>query len=171
MPAAEEQRHQQRRNQHDADVFADEEHAPFHPGIFNVITVGQFLLGFRLVEGVTVGHGYAGNEEGTEADELRNDVPQALVLGFDDVAQVERAGLDHHAHQRQAHKHFIGNGLGRGAQAAEQGELVVTGPAGEQHGIHRQTGHGEEEQQTDVQIRHAPGRGDRAPRQRRSTGC
>jgi hypothetical protein len=34
----------------DTDVLTHEEHAPFHAGIFNVVTVGQFLLGFRLVE-------------------------------------------------------------------------------------------------------------------------
>jgi hypothetical protein len=54
---------------------------PFHARVLDVITVGQLLLGFRLVERVTVGDGHAGNEEGGEAEELRDDEPQVLVLG------------------------------------------------------------------------------------------
>ncbi|MND94711.1 hypothetical protein D3C80_869380 [compost metagenome] len=126
-----------------------------------MVTVGQFLFRFRLVERVTVSHGDASDEEGAEAEELRNDEPQVLGLVVNDVAHVERADLGHDAHQRQAHEHFVRHGLGRGPQAAEQGVLVVRRPTGEQHGIHRQTGHGEEEQQADVQVRDTPGRGDR----------
>ena len=161
MPAAEEQGRQQRRDQYDADVLADEEHAPFHPGVLDVVAVRQFLLRFRLVERVTVGHGDAGDDEGAEAEELRNDEPDVVDLVLDDVAHVERADLGDDAHQRQGQEHLVGDGLGRGAQAAEQGELVVARPAGEQHGVHRQAGHGEEEQDADVQVRHAPGGGDR----------
>ncbi|MNO94234.1 hypothetical protein D3C76_858520 [compost metagenome] len=161
MPAAEEQGHQQRRDQDDADVLTDEEHAPFHAGIFNVVTVGQFLFRFRLVERVTVSHGDASDEEGQETEDLRNDEPQVLRLVFNDVAHVEGTDLGHDAHQRQGQEHLVGDGLGRGAQAAEQGELVVARPAGEQHGVHRQAGHGEEEQDADVQVRHTPVRGDR----------
>src|SRR5690606_17675285 len=109
---------------------------------------------FRLVERMPVGDRHAGDDEGTEAEELRDDEPQVLLLVFDDVAQVERAGLGHDAHQRQAEEHLVGQGLGRGAQGAEQGELVGARPAGEQHGIDRQAGHGKEEQDADVQVGH-----------------
>src|SRR3990167_4547930 len=91
VPTAEEQGYQQRRDGDDADVFTDEEHAPFHPGIFDVVTVGQLLLSFRLVEGVTVSHRHAGDKEGTEAEELRNDEPEVFRLVIDNVAHVERA--------------------------------------------------------------------------------
>ena len=40
-----------------------------------MVTVSQFLLGFRLVKRVTVAHRHAGDREGHEAEELRNDVP------------------------------------------------------------------------------------------------
>ncbi len=51
----------------DTDVLAHEEQAEFHPGIFDVVTVGQFLLGFRLVKRVTVAHGHAGDGEGARS--------------------------------------------------------------------------------------------------------
>jgi hypothetical protein len=53
----------------DTDVLTHEEHAPFHAGVFNVVTVGQFLFRFRLVERVTVSHGHASDKEGHETEE------------------------------------------------------------------------------------------------------
>ncbi|MNZ54854.1 hypothetical protein D3C78_727660 [compost metagenome] len=120
---------------------------------------------------MTVSHGHASDEEGAEAEELRNDEPQVLGLVFNDVAHVERADLDHDAHQRQAHEHFVRHGLCRGPQAAQQGELVVARPAGEQHRVDRQASHGEEEQDADVDVRHAPGRGDRDDREGNQQGA
>ena len=119
MPATEEQGHYERGDQHYADVFAHEEETPFHARVLDVITVGELLLGLRLVKRVTVGDGDAGKQEGNEAQYLGHHVPQA-GLGLDYVSQVEAAGLDHYPHQGEPQEHFIGEGLGRGAQAAEQ---------------------------------------------------
>ena len=63
LPATEEQRNHQCRNGDDTDVFAHEEQTEFHTGIFNVVTIGQFLLRFRLVERVTVTHRHARDGE------------------------------------------------------------------------------------------------------------
>ena len=53
-----------------------------------MVTIGQFLLRFRLVERVTVTHRHAGDGESDEAEELRNDVPQ-MRLVVDDIGHIE----------------------------------------------------------------------------------
>ncbi len=53
MPATEEQRYHQRGNG-DVPMYSPTKNSRFHTGIFDVVTVRQFLLGFRLVKRVTV---------------------------------------------------------------------------------------------------------------------
>src|SRR3546814_2762914 len=55
-----------------------------------------------------VSDGDAGDQEGDEAEELRNKEPDVVALVQDDVVHVEGAGHGHYAHDRQAHEHFIG---------------------------------------------------------------
>ena len=59
-----------------------------HTGIFNVVTIRQFLLGFRLVKRVTVTHRHARDGKGNKTKELRDDVPH-MRLAIDDVGHVE----------------------------------------------------------------------------------
>ena len=125
-----------------------------------MVTIGQFLLGFRLVKRVTVTDRHAGDSEGDKAEELRNHVPQ-MRLVVDDIAHVERPRLCHHAHQRQTEEHFIAQGLRGCTHRPQQRVFVVTRPAGEQHGVNRQTGHHQEEQDADVQVSDHPRRADR----------
>ena len=53
-------------------------------------------------------------------------------LGDDDALQVHRAGLDHHADDREHQRQLVGDELAGGAQAAEQRVLVGARPAGHQ---------------------------------------
>ncbi|CQR23239.1 Uncharacterised protein [Yersinia enterocolitica] len=64
MPPPEEQGDYQCRDGHDADVFTDKEQTEFHAGIFNVVTIGQFLFSFWLVKGMTVTNSNTRNGEG-----------------------------------------------------------------------------------------------------------
>ena len=88
MPAAKEQGHNQRRDQHHADILTNKEHAELHAGIFHMITIGQFLLGFRLIKRVAMGDRNPRDQEGTEAKKLRHDEPQAFLSG-DDLTHVK----------------------------------------------------------------------------------
>ena len=88
MPATEEQGNHQCRNGDDADVLTHEEQTEFHTGVFNVVTVGQFLLGFWLVKRVTVTHRHARDGKGDKTKELRNNVPD-ISLVVDDVGHVK----------------------------------------------------------------------------------
>ncbi|MNV58278.1 hypothetical protein D3C71_1506420 [compost metagenome] len=84
-----------------------------------------------------------------------------MRLRFNDRLHVEGVRLCHHAHQRQADEHFVAQGLRRSTHRPQQRVFVVARPAGEQHGVYRQAGHHQEEQNTDVEVGHRPGRTDR----------
>ncbi|SQB28827.1 Uncharacterised protein [Citrobacter koseri] len=49
-----------------------------------MITIGQFLFGFRLVKRMTVTHRHARDGKGDKTKELRNNVPD-ISLVVDDV--------------------------------------------------------------------------------------
>ena len=53
-----------------------------------MVTIGQFLLRFRLVERVTVTHRHAGDGESHEAEELWDNVPQ-MRLVVNDIGHIE----------------------------------------------------------------------------------
>ena len=125
-----------------------------------MVPVGQFLFRFRLVERVAVSDGYTGDQKGGKTEELGNNEPETF-LGVDDVPQVERPGHGHHTHQRQPHEHFVGQRLSRGPHGAQQRVFVAAGPAPEQNRVYVDPSHGQEKQQANVHVRHAPTGGDR----------
>ena len=84
MPATEEEGHDERKRSARCRCTPHEEQTPFHAGVLDVITVGELLLGFRLVKRVAVGDGDPGKQEGDEA-ESGDHVPHT-GLGLDDVA-------------------------------------------------------------------------------------
>ncbi|SAJ31119.1 Uncharacterised protein [Enterobacter cloacae] len=88
MPATKEQRYHQRGNGDNTDVLAHEEQTELHTGIFNVVTVGQFLFGFWLVKRVTVTYRHARDGKGNKPKELRDNVPD-VGLVVDDVGHVK----------------------------------------------------------------------------------
>jgi hypothetical protein len=53
---------------------------------------------------------------------------------------------------REGHRQLVGNELGRGADAAEEGVLRVGGPAGEDERIDAQRADGEHREDTDVEV-------------------
>ncbi len=73
-------------------------------------------------------------------------------LAVDDVAQVERAGAEHDADQREAERELVADDLRGGAQRAEQRVLVVRRPAGERDAVDADGGDAEDDQQADVDV-------------------
>ena len=77
---------------------------------------------------------------------------QKSLLRSHHLLQVERAREDHHADEREGHRHFIGDELRRRTQAAEQRVLAVGGEPSEEQRVHAQRRDAENEQQADVDV-------------------
>ena len=75
-----------------------------------------------------------------------------LLLGGDDALQVHRAGLDHHADDREQQRQLVGDELAGGAQRAEQRELVGARPAGHEHADDREARHRQRVEDADVEV-------------------
>ena len=73
-------------------------------------------------------------------------------LEFDDVAQAERAGAEDDADERKAEGELVADDLRGGAEAAEQGVLVVGAPAGERDAVDADGGDAEDDEQADVEV-------------------
>ena len=93
---------------------------------------------------------------------------QRCALRFDDRRQVEGAGQQDDAHERQAHENFVAQHLRGGAQASEQRVLVVRGPPRQYHAVDAERRHGQHEQQADIEVADDDARRDRQARRRTS---
>ena len=71
---------------------------------------------------------------------------------FHDHAEIERAGAQHDADQRQAERQLVADQLRRGAQRAEQGVLVVRRPAGKRDAVDADGRDAEDDEQADVDV-------------------
>ena len=60
--------------------------------------------------------------------------------------------MQHDAQHGQAQRDFVADHVGGGAEAAEERVLVVARPAADDHAVHRQRQHGEDEQHADVEV-------------------
>ena len=76
----------------------------------------------------------------------------AVLLEEHDALQAHRAGLDHHADDREHERQLVGDELRGGAQRAEQRVLVGARPAGHQHADDRQARHRERVEDADVEV-------------------
>src|SRR5579871_1840379 len=74
-PAAEEQRRDYCRNQDDADVFRNEEHAELHAGIFGMEAGAELILSLRKIEWQSTSLRNPGNHEDHKPEKLGNDEP------------------------------------------------------------------------------------------------
>ena len=77
---------------------------------------------------------------------------EPLLLDGDDALQVHRAGLDHHADDREQQRQLVGDELRGGAQRAEQRELVGARPAGHEHADDREARHRQRVEHADVEV-------------------
>ena len=70
-----------------------------------------------------------------------------LCLVDDDVIEAQAAGQDDHADHREQHGHLVGDELGGGPHAADEGVLVVGCPPAQQNGEGHDAEDGEGQQQ------------------------
>ena len=80
VPAAEEERHRERRERDQVHVLGHLEEAPAHAAVLGVVAGDELLLGLGQVERRAVRLGGAGDQEHDEARRLRDDVPPVVVL-------------------------------------------------------------------------------------------
>ncbi len=78
------------------------------------------------------------------------DAQRGLLL--DDDAQIERAGAENDADEREAERQFVADELRRGAERAEQGVFVVRRPAGEGDAVDAHGSDAENDEQADVDV-------------------
>ncbi len=74
------------------------------------------------------------------------------ALAVDDVAEREGLGAKDDADQRKAEGELVADHLGGGTEAAEEGELVVRGPAGEGDAVDADGGDTEDDEEADVEV-------------------
>ena len=115
-------------------------------------------LGFGQIERSAVGLGVGGEQIDDEGDglEATEDIPGEHAvggLGADDIAQAKRAGAKDDADQRKAEGEFVGDHLRGGAQAAEQGELVIRAPARERDAVDADRRDAKDDQKADIDVR------------------
>ena len=90
-------------------------------------------LRFRLgnIEGSAVGFRGCAYEVDKTCDGLQKDEPHP-VLRVHNVGETQGVDHEHHAHDREEQRDFIGHVLCYRPDRAEQGILVVRGPSGRQ---------------------------------------
>ena len=117
----------------------------------------DFRFAFHDVERRAVGFGDTRDEIDDEQRQQRPHEPlehaRVARLRHDDVRQVQAAGGDQHADQREAHRDFVGHDLRRGAHRAEERVLRVRRPAREDDPVHAERGHRQQVQQARVGVR------------------
>ena len=138
IPSAKKHQGCQARHRDHVGVLGHEEHGKFHGAVFGVVAGHQLGLSLWKVEGNAVGLGISRHDVAEEADNLSaenvptgDESPEMAVLRVDDVFETEASRHDEDADQRQAERNLVAHHLRAGAQAAEQGILVVGGPSGE----------------------------------------
>ena len=169
MVSAEENAGDDACDHHRLGVFGDEEQAALEPRVLEEVA-DDLRLTFRRVEGRALDLRLRGDEEEDGPDGLEEDAPRRqpaedhrVVVDQPLAAAVgERGGRAHRrlahslqlrhdvepqgaedderADQGQTEGHFIRDQLRRGAQAAEERQLVVRGPAGERRAEDRHRG-------------------------------
>ena len=115
------------------------------------VALHELGVGLDQVERRAVGLGEARDEEDDEADELRDDVPHAL-LGLDDLGQRQRAGGHDHADEREALGDLVGDELRGGAHRAQERVLRARRPAAEHEPVEGDRAEGEEVQRPDADV-------------------
>src|SRR6185437_47542 len=138
-------------------VLGHEEHGELHGAVFGMVAGDEFGLGLGEIKRRAVGLGIGGHEVDEEGDELEaaEEVPRDEAVGGLDVndgTQVERAGAEDDADQREAEGKLVTDELGGGAQRAEQRILIVRGPAGERDAVDADGGDAEDDEQRDVDV-------------------
>ena len=138
-PAAEVERGRERRERERGAELADEEEEEAEAGVLDHVAGDELALGDRHVERGLRELGLRGDEEEGEPDELREDERVAdasptpkiapLLLRSDDALQAHRAGLDHHADDREQQRELVGDELARPRAARRAARTCSRSPS------------------------------------------
>ena len=82
----------------------------------------------------------------------RGDEPAVDHLPVDDLVQVQRSADHEDRDDRETHRELVGDHLGRGADASDEGELRVGGPSGQRDAVDAEGGNRENVEDADVQV-------------------
>src|SRR5580693_6549944 len=150
-PAAQEQRGGQRGDRGHVDVLAEVEHRELHRRVLGVIAGHQLALALGQVERQPVGLADHGDQVDHERDRQQPRVPFVL-LRVDDSGGRQRARVEEHGHEGQAHGDLVADHLRGGAERAEQRVGRSGGPAGQHDPVHADRAHGQYEQHRHGQV-------------------
>src|SRR6185295_10769963 len=134
-------------------VFGEEVEGEAHRGILGVVAADEFLLALGVVEGGAVGLGEDGDEEDDADKGLAHDEPAVVNLVADDLVGDDGADDEKRGQDGEAEGDLVRDHLGSGPEAAEEGKLVVAGPAAEGDAVHAHGSDGEEIDDADVERR------------------
>src|SRR3984893_6770380 len=144
-PAAQEQRGGQPGDRGHVDVLAEVEHRELHRGVLGEVSAYQLALALGQVERQPVGLADHGDQVDDERDRQQPGVP-VVLLGGHDGGGGQRARVQEHGHEGQAHRDLVADHLRRRAQRAEQRVGRPRGPAGQHDPVHPDRAHGQDEQ-------------------------
>ncbi len=127
MPAAEEEGDHDGGAGDHGGVFGEEEEGEFHGGVFGVVAADEFGFALGEIEGGAVGFCEDGDGEDEGGDGMDEDVPfgndaePVVGLGFGHGFEVEGSDGEEDGHEGEGEGDFVGEHLGGGAEAAEEG--------------------------------------------------
>ena len=164
-PAAEEQRGGERGDRDHVDVLGQLDQRELERGVLGVVAADQLALALGQVEGKPVGLADHRDEVDHERREKQHREPgrvvqgdpghvehRAVRLGGDDRRGGQRARVEEHRDERQAHRDLIADHLGRRAKRAEQRVGRPGRPAGQHDPVHAHRAHREDEQHRDWKV-------------------
>ena len=151
VPSAEEERGAQAAEHDDVHVLGHEERAEAHSAVLGVVARDDLGIGLGQVERRARRLGEAGDEEDQEADELRHDEPDR-VLVLDDLGQRQRARRHHDPEQRQAERDLVGDQLRGAPHRAEERVLRARRPAAEHEAVEGDRTEGEHVEDPDRDV-------------------
>jgi hypothetical protein len=95
----------------------------------------------------------AGNQKSAFSAVIPKPFVSQIGLVLDDFREVEIAEVKEDRDHRKTEGDFVGNHLRGGADAADEGEFRIRGPAGDRDAVNAERGNRENEKRTDVDVR------------------
>ena len=140
-------------------IFRDEENAELKAPVLGMEPTHEIRLGLGHIEGKAVGFGKKSDQENQGGNGLYEDQPGRLGLRGHDSREAKggksRARLAHPEEDRkegQAHRKLVGDHLGGRTDPPEERVLAVGGPASKDDPINTKRRHGQNEENTHLQV-------------------
>ena len=131
--------------------------AEVHAAILRVVAGGQLAFGLGQVEGAAVTLGIAGDEvdeEGDDGGDVALEDEPAVGLSAHDFRDLQGARQHDHGEDAHAHGQLVAHDLRAASHGADERELVVGAPAGQQDAHHADARGREQEEDAYVEVEH-----------------